>query len=1108
MTSESLLVQTIVSDDPALRNRPIDGLCRRLDTRALLTETERLEQFRKRSANLYHTVRALFFLYFIHRFSLPRRRQCPPVGRMPFSAIQMLRERRFEEAIRCFKMQPGRQCPSAPVASGLATAYRSFAFQKLADQVRSSVRAVRGNQWMFRIGHPYDHPLRVVETLLKVDPASGMYPLLCEKTPVRMDLCHSAWSDIFFLGMDFPEGARVLNISVDLGVMGRDNRPSPPVEAYFRVIDEPVLRLSSIDLGDSASISSLREVFDFAKDSLGLLKAAVIASGILPPGIEGSSQSLAHFLESVVGRNRGIELVSKVNDIPQGSRLAVSTNLLSALIAVCMRATNQIQNLAGPLSENDRRTVAARAILGEWLGGAGGGWQDSGGIWPGIKLIQGAVPEEGDPEYGASRGRLLPQHKILDTTQVSEAAREHLQSSLVLVHGGMSQNVGPILEMVTEKYLLRLPEEWRARQEAGQIFDAVIRALKQSDFPGLASQTTRHFFGPIQTIVPWATNHYTEAVIAEVQDRFGRDFRGFCMLGGMSGGGMAFFFNPKRQADGQRFLLQTMQDCKNRLEAAFPFAVDPFVYDFSINEEGSRSYFLAGENALMPRKYYDLTIPNLVRKENRTIPACERAELRTFAQACRQRPEFAATLSDMFARLVPQESAGPQHQQKLRNLLRQNGFDPLQHERIRSDLQAGRIGLMQNRIPSTVSVEDASESDVADGKKLSQDKQLTKAGEQSIRRGEIAVITLAAGAGSRWTKGAGTVKMLHPFCRFAGRHRNFLEVHLAKTRKTNADLQASTPHVFTTSYLTHQPVLENLSQSGCFDCGVEVFLSEGKSIGLRMIPTTRDLRFHWEERQRLEEQQEKLRESGRTALLQWAQEQGEGKDYTDNLPSQCLHPLGHWYEFANLLRNGTLRRLLQARPNLQYLFLHNLDTLGAHLDPALLGFHIKEQASLTFEVIPRWADDQGGGLARVDGRLRLIEGLALFNKADEFKLRYYNSNSNWIRLDGLLSFFGLQRPDLADKQKTTRAVRDVARRLPAYVTLKEVKKRWRHGQETVFLVSQFEKIWGDMTALQGIQCQYALVPRQRGQQLKDPAQLDGWLREGSADYLNSLCQWP
>jgi len=35
--------------------------------------------------------------------------------------------------------------------------------------------------------------------------------------------------------------------------------------------------------------------------------------------------------------------------------------------------------MEGPLLEEERRLVAARAILGEWLGGSGGGWQDSGG---------------------------------------------------------------------------------------------------------------------------------------------------------------------------------------------------------------------------------------------------------------------------------------------------------------------------------------------------------------------------------------------------------------------------------------------------------------------------------------------------------------------------------------------------------------------------------------------------------------------------------------------------------------------------------------------------------------------------------------------------------
>jgi hypothetical protein len=56
-------------------------------------------------------------------------------------------------------------------------------------------------------------------------------------------------------------------------------------------------------------------------------------------------------------------------------------------------------------------------------------------------------------------------------------------------------------------------------------------------------------------------------------------------------------------------------------------------------------------------------------------------------------------------------------------------------------------------------------------------------------------------------------------------------------------------------------------------------------------------------------------------------------------------------------------------------------------------------------------------------------------------------------------------------------------------------------------VAQFEKLWGDMTALPELECRFIEVPRVRGQQLKEPAQLDGWLRDGSAAYTNSLCAW-
>ena len=58
-----------------------------------------------------------------------------------------------------------------------------------------------------------------------------------------------------------------------------------------------------------------------------------------------------------------------------------------------MRATGQAESLTGPLRESERRLVLARALLGEWLGGSGGGWQDSGGVWPGIKLIEGVAAQ-------------------------------------------------------------------------------------------------------------------------------------------------------------------------------------------------------------------------------------------------------------------------------------------------------------------------------------------------------------------------------------------------------------------------------------------------------------------------------------------------------------------------------------------------------------------------------------------------------------------------------------------------------------------------------------------------------------------------------------------
>lgn len=1102
------LVGIITATDPAVRNQSLDTFCRPASSAALLAGCAELEAFRRRSDNLYERVRALFFLYSIHRFHLPRKPGIRRRGLVSFKGYSHLLERRFEEAIEIFLAQQHAEGPTDAVSSALAAAYHRLGFQTLADQVRRSVRAVCGNQWMFRMGHPADQPLRLRPELLQRHPGDGTYPILRERTPVRMDLSHSAWSDIFFLGMDFPEGARVLNVSIDLGVCGRDTATRPPIEACLRVIEEPLLRLTSVDLGATAEITDLSEVFDFAKDHLGLLKAAVIASGIVPPGIEGSGQSLAELLARMAGPGRGLEIVSHVNHIPKGSRLAVSTNLLASLIAVGMRATGQAQSLDGPLQENERRLVLARAILGEWLGGSGGGWQDSGGVWPGIKLIQGGLARYGDPEFGISRGRLLPTHKILEGTDAPPEARRKLQESLVLVHGGMAQNVGPILEMVTEKYLLRSKVEWQGRQEALGILDEILAALGRDDVRAIGEATTRNFTGPIQAIIPWTTNFYTETVIDRVRSEFAKGFWGFWMLGGMSGGGMGFIFAPEKRQAAQSRLQEIMSETRRELEHALPFAIEPVVYDFSINEHGTRADLLHGPEALLPAGYYALTAPPLLRLDPRALPPLRRAELDKFGAACRTKPELRGMVQTLFDRLLPRLNPEDAGQPSLSALLDQNGFDHAQHEQVRADLKAGRIGLAQNRLPAATRLEDVKVEDIIDatGKPS---KECVEAGKAALANGEVAVVTLAAGAASRWTQGAGVVKALHPFCKLGGAHRTFLETHLAKSRRLGRACREPLPHIITTSYLTHEPIATFLERRQNYGYPGSLRLSPGRAVGLRLIPMVRDLRFLWEEthQQALDEQQQKVRESLRGALIHWAETAGEGTDYTDNVPAQCLHAVGHWFEIPNLFRNGVLARLLEERPQLKHLLLHNIDTLGADADPALLGLHICQGACLSFEVITRRIDDRGGGLARINGKARLVEGLALPREEDEFALSYYNSMTTWIDLDRLLAAFQLRRADLSDGEKVSAAVRAFSAKMPTYVTLKDVKKRWGHGQEDIFPVAQFEKLWGDMTALPEMDCRFVVVPRERGQQLKDPAQLDGWLRDGSAAHVESLCQW-
>ena len=121
------LTSIITSPDAAVRDQSLDALCADLSAAELLAEAADLDAFRRRADNLYERVRALFFLYAIHRFHLPLRLASPASAAarslIPFKGFEHLLQRRFEEAIEVFLKIQHAEGPSDAISSALAAAY-------------------------------------------------------------------------------------------------------------------------------------------------------------------------------------------------------------------------------------------------------------------------------------------------------------------------------------------------------------------------------------------------------------------------------------------------------------------------------------------------------------------------------------------------------------------------------------------------------------------------------------------------------------------------------------------------------------------------------------------------------------------------------------------------------------------------------------------------------------------------------------------------------------------------------------------------------------------------------------------------------------------------
>ena len=423
-----------------------------------------------------------------------------------------------------------------------------------------------------------------------------------------------------------------------------------------------------------------------------------------------------------------------------------------------MRATGQTaepRRARSPKSE--RRLVASRAILGEWLGGSGGGWQDSGGIWPGIKVIEGALARRRATRSSASAaGCLLPQPPRArprrpapgDHGAARGVARAHPRRH------GAERRADP-RDGDGEVPAARGRGVGRRGRHARRSSTTSSRRSKTGDVRRLVGGHHAQLGRAAQDDHPWVTNRFTETIIARARERLRRRFLGFPDAGRHVGRrhGDVRRARAGRRSSGTR----SSRSCANkaRTRGRLPFAMDPVVYDFDINEQGTGARCSPAARRLMPARYYALQVPELVRRDRRSISISATRRAGPLHRPLHGARRIVRDAAHDRGQPLPRRRRGRRNRERRvgRGVRADQGGERVRPGPARADPQrpaGGRIGLARNRLPVETEIQDIGPDEAP---RLEDVPGHPMAWRTSPRR--VAVMSLAAGVGSRWTTGAG-----------------------------------------------------------------------------------------------------------------------------------------------------------------------------------------------------------------------------------------------------------------------------------------------------------------------------------------------------------------
>jgi fucokinase len=357
------------------------------------------------------------------------------------------------------------------------------------------------------------------------------------RAPARLDVS-GGWTDTPPYSLEW--GGCVVNAAVDLN-------GQPPIQTYVRVIDEPVIRIGSIDLGVRIEVKRFEDLLDYRKatGSFALAKAALVLSGISLAGAGVKpTRTLRRALEAFGG---GIELTT-LAAIPKGSGLGTSSIMGAVITAALARVMGK---------HLSQRELFHQVLKLEQALTTGGGWQDQiGGVVDGVKMIV------------AGAGMIPDAHIHFVPSDILDPHANDGQT--ILYYTGVTRLAKNILQQVVGGYLNRQRATLATLRSIGRTAREAMDAFIRKDIEKLGSVIDTAW-QLNKRLDPNSSNDQIEALFARVRPHvFGSK-----LLGAGGGGFMLMVCKSPRAAD----------TIRGMLEAKPPNPRARF-FDYSISREG------------------------------------------------------------------------------------------------------------------------------------------------------------------------------------------------------------------------------------------------------------------------------------------------------------------------------------------------------------------------------------------------------------------------------------------------------------------------------------------------------------------------------------------